>query len=49
VLISLNDKEKKVKLSLRAAEILDELMREELEGKGYVTPQSSMEQLFVLP
>ncbi|ELR24354.1 glutamatecysteine ligase, catalytic subunit [Acanthamoeba castellanii str. Neff] len=34
VLISLNDKEKKVKLSLRAAEILDELMREELEGKG---------------
>ena len=42
VLISLNDKEKKVKLSLRAAEILDELMREELEGHGYITPQSSM-------
>lgn len=45
VLISLNDKEKKVKLSLRAAEILDELMREELEGHGYVTPQSSMDHL----
>ena len=37
MLISLNDKENKVKLSLRAAEILEVLevlMREELEGKG---------------
>jgi glutamate--cysteine ligase catalytic subunit len=34
VLLSLDDKEKKAKLSMRAAEILEVLMREELEGKG---------------